>query len=216
MQTDPNWSNFLYEPRSGQLSLIDFGACQQHGRLESGASPWWRQHRTSPLGFLCGLRVRLHIRERSLGHPASPGGAMPPTWEPLPGEDSRLGWYPQAVRARVRRQLPAARARVCRRLRRARRHRAPLARARLPHRRGATATTPLARHHPTCRRYNPLARHRLMYRTSATLPEPKPKLNRHPRPRPKPKPKPKPSPSPSLSRNPTPNRTLPYQATSRR
>ena len=30
MQTDPNWSNFLYEPRSGQLSLIDFGACQQY------------------------------------------------------------------------------------------------------------------------------------------------------------------------------------------
>ena len=30
MQTDPNWSNFLYEPRTGQLSLIDFGACQSY------------------------------------------------------------------------------------------------------------------------------------------------------------------------------------------
>uniref|UniRef100_A0A7S4IZD6 ABC1 atypical kinase-like domain-containing protein n=1 Tax=Prymnesium polylepis TaxID=72548 RepID=A0A7S4IZD6_9EUKA len=30
MQTDPNWSNFLYEPRTGQLSLIDFGACQPY------------------------------------------------------------------------------------------------------------------------------------------------------------------------------------------
>lgn len=30
MQTDPNWSNFLYEPRTGQLSLIDFGACRQY------------------------------------------------------------------------------------------------------------------------------------------------------------------------------------------
>jgi len=29
MQTDPNWSNFLYEPRTGQLSLIDFGACRE-------------------------------------------------------------------------------------------------------------------------------------------------------------------------------------------
>ena len=29
MQTDPNWSNFLYDKRAGgQLSLIDFGACQ--------------------------------------------------------------------------------------------------------------------------------------------------------------------------------------------
>ena len=30
MQTDPNWSNFLYEPRTGQISLIDFGACQPY------------------------------------------------------------------------------------------------------------------------------------------------------------------------------------------
>ena len=27
MQTDPNWSNFLYSPRSGALHLVDFGAC---------------------------------------------------------------------------------------------------------------------------------------------------------------------------------------------
>ena len=30
MQTDPNWSNFLYDARTGQLSLIDFGACQSY------------------------------------------------------------------------------------------------------------------------------------------------------------------------------------------
>lgn len=30
MQTDPNWSNFLYDRRTGQLSLIDFGACQSY------------------------------------------------------------------------------------------------------------------------------------------------------------------------------------------
>ena len=30
MQTDPNWSNFLYAPRTLQLSLIDFGACQAY------------------------------------------------------------------------------------------------------------------------------------------------------------------------------------------
>jgi len=34
MQTDPNWSNFLYERRTGQLSLIDFGACQSY-------DPWF-------------------------------------------------------------------------------------------------------------------------------------------------------------------------------
>ena len=30
MQTDPNWSNFLYDPRTRQLALIDFGACRAY------------------------------------------------------------------------------------------------------------------------------------------------------------------------------------------
>ena len=30
MQTDPNWSNFLYDARTQQISLIDFGACQSY------------------------------------------------------------------------------------------------------------------------------------------------------------------------------------------
>mmetsp|Transcript_23992 Transcript_23992/g.46759 ORF Transcript_23992/g.46759 Transcript_23992/m.46759 type:complete len:614 (+) Transcript_23992:190-2031(+) len=30
MQTDPNWSNFLYDQRTGQLALIDFGACRTY------------------------------------------------------------------------------------------------------------------------------------------------------------------------------------------
>ena len=28
MQTDPNWGNFLYDPQSGVLSCVDFGACR--------------------------------------------------------------------------------------------------------------------------------------------------------------------------------------------
>jgi aarF domain-containing kinase len=28
MQTDPNWGNFLYDPSSGTLNLIDFGAAR--------------------------------------------------------------------------------------------------------------------------------------------------------------------------------------------
>ncbi|KAG2227751.1 hypothetical protein INT45_004793 [Circinella minor] len=31
MQTDPNWSNFFYNPRNGQVELLDFGACREFG-----------------------------------------------------------------------------------------------------------------------------------------------------------------------------------------
>ncbi|CAK4104720.1 unnamed protein product [Aphanomyces euteiches] len=30
MQTDPNWSNFLYDPETGKIGLIDFGAARQY------------------------------------------------------------------------------------------------------------------------------------------------------------------------------------------
>ncbi|RHY09616.1 hypothetical protein DYB25_007463 [Aphanomyces astaci] len=30
MQTDPNWSNFLYDPESGKIGLIDFGAARAY------------------------------------------------------------------------------------------------------------------------------------------------------------------------------------------
>ncbi|ETV99452.1 Atypical/ABC1/ABC1-A protein kinase, variant 2 [Aphanomyces invadans] len=30
MQTDPNWSNFLYDPQSGKIGLIDFGAARAY------------------------------------------------------------------------------------------------------------------------------------------------------------------------------------------
>ena len=67
MQTDPNWSNFLYEPRTGQLSLIDFGACQPYDpwfvdeylRLMRACAEGEREreailHHSLNLGFLTG------------------------------------------------------------------------------------------------------------------------------------------------------------------
>ena len=30
MQTDPNWANFLYNPETGQLGLLDFGATRHY------------------------------------------------------------------------------------------------------------------------------------------------------------------------------------------
>jgi len=32
MQTDPNWGNFLYDPASGALCCVDFGACREFPR----------------------------------------------------------------------------------------------------------------------------------------------------------------------------------------
>lgn len=33
MQTDPNWGNFLYDPATGVVNLIDFGAARWGGGL---------------------------------------------------------------------------------------------------------------------------------------------------------------------------------------
>ncbi|XP_042201214.1 atypical kinase COQ8A, mitochondrial-like [Callorhinchus milii] len=32
MQTDPNWSNFLYDPQSEKVSLLDFGATREFSK----------------------------------------------------------------------------------------------------------------------------------------------------------------------------------------
>lgn len=32
MQTDPNWANFLYEPQTHMVTLLDFGACREFER----------------------------------------------------------------------------------------------------------------------------------------------------------------------------------------
>lgn len=33
MQTDPNWSNFFYNPTTGRISLLDFGATRQYSEM---------------------------------------------------------------------------------------------------------------------------------------------------------------------------------------
>lgn len=64
-QTDPNWSNFLYEPRTRQLALIDFGACRSYDaafadaylRLVLACAEADRDtilHHSRQLGFLTG------------------------------------------------------------------------------------------------------------------------------------------------------------------
>ncbi|KAJ3038881.1 hypothetical protein HDV00_012802 [Rhizophlyctis rosea] len=66
MQTDPNWSNFLYNPRTDKIHLLDFGAARDFSReftdmymniLQAGsigdreACAYWSQK----IGFLTGL-----------------------------------------------------------------------------------------------------------------------------------------------------------------
>jgi len=71
MQTDPNWSNFLYEPRTRQLSMIDFGACREYDapfaasylRLVRACADGEAQreailHHSRELGFLTGEEGR--------------------------------------------------------------------------------------------------------------------------------------------------------------
>lgn len=94
MQTDPNWSNFLYEPRSGQLSLIDFGACQQYEpefadnylRLVRACADGYAErdaivHLSRELGFLTGaestLMLEAHVNAAVLVGSPFAAGAQP-------------------------------------------------------------------------------------------------------------------------------------------
>jgi predicted unusual protein kinase regulating ubiquinone biosynthesis (AarF/ABC1/UbiB family) len=68
MQTDPNWSNFFYNRQTGQIELLDFGACREfpstflqlYGRILGSAV---RQDRegvweySKQLGFVTGYET---------------------------------------------------------------------------------------------------------------------------------------------------------------
>ncbi|GAB5586673.1 hypothetical protein Unana1_01573 [Umbelopsis nana] len=68
MQTDPNWSNFFYNRRSGQIELLDFGACREfpseflakYGNILLSASRGDRDgvwHHSKELGFVTGYET---------------------------------------------------------------------------------------------------------------------------------------------------------------
>ena len=65
MQTDPNWSNFLYEPRTRQLSMIDFGACREYDA--PFAASYLRLVRACADGELCPPRQLPRQRRRPRG-----------------------------------------------------------------------------------------------------------------------------------------------------
>jgi aarF domain-containing kinase len=94
MQTDPNWSNFLYAPRTLQLSLIDFGACQAYDahfadeylRLVRACAEGHAQrdaiiHHSTQLGFLTGqesaLMLEAHVNAAVLVGSPFAAGAQP-------------------------------------------------------------------------------------------------------------------------------------------
>uniref|UniRef100_T1IMM0 Kinesin motor domain-containing protein n=1 Tax=Strigamia maritima TaxID=126957 RepID=T1IMM0_STRMM len=70
MQTDPNWSNFYYNPETKQLSLLDFGACRdfkksfvdKYIRIIKGAADRDRKaviHYSKEAKFLSGLETKV-------------------------------------------------------------------------------------------------------------------------------------------------------------
>ncbi|KAI7873029.1 ABC1 family-domain-containing protein [Spinellus fusiger] len=70
MQTDPNWSNFFYNPRNGQIELLDFGACRAfpdkflalYGRILVSASKGDREgvwEYSKQLGFVTGYETKI-------------------------------------------------------------------------------------------------------------------------------------------------------------
>jgi aarF domain-containing kinase len=72
MQTDPNWSNFLYNPDTGRLELLDFGASREYPdsfaalyvRLLAAAARGDRDtlvNLSRELGYLTGLESRTMV-----------------------------------------------------------------------------------------------------------------------------------------------------------
>ncbi|KAH8549945.1 ABC1 family-domain-containing protein [Umbelopsis sp. PMI_123] len=68
MQTDPNWSNFFYNTQSGQIELLDFGACREfpseflskYGKILLSASRGEREgvwQYSKDLGFVTGYET---------------------------------------------------------------------------------------------------------------------------------------------------------------
>ncbi|OON17770.1 ABC1 family protein, partial [Opisthorchis viverrini] len=73
MQTDPNWSNFLYNPKSGKIVLLDFGASREfkktfidvYIRLIHCAAEGDREgilHYSRELGFLTGYESKVMLQ----------------------------------------------------------------------------------------------------------------------------------------------------------
>lgn len=62
MQTDPNWANFLYDPKSDTLGLIDFGASREY--TKEFMDGWYRLIKSA----LEGDRVTMKTESEKLGY----------------------------------------------------------------------------------------------------------------------------------------------------
>lgn len=77
MQTDPNWTNFLYDPQHRVIHLLDFGATREYTREFSNAYLhviWAAAQRDVPsathwskkLGFLTGFESEVNVGRRNI------------------------------------------------------------------------------------------------------------------------------------------------------
>lgn len=62
MQTDPNWANFLYNPATSKLGLIDFGASREYSK--EFMDGWYRLIKSA----LEGNREVMKVESENLGY----------------------------------------------------------------------------------------------------------------------------------------------------
>ncbi|KAI8581593.1 hypothetical protein K450DRAFT_232061 [Umbelopsis ramanniana AG] len=110
MQTDPNWSNFFYNRQSGQIELLDFGACREfpsdflskYGKILLSASRGDREgvwQYSKDLGFVTGYETAV-MKEAHIDSVMVLG-------EPFRSDAPELyDFSTQTVTARVRDTIP--------------------------------------------------------------------------------------------------------------
>ncbi|CAE6493564.1 unnamed protein product [Rhizoctonia solani] len=117
MQTDPNWSNFLYNPHTDQLELIDFGASREYSK--EFMDDWFellsaavREDRNAcveyslKLGYLTGAEsqemIDAHVRSVTLlGVPFCPSTPQPFSFKSQTITDEIRALIPVMLRLRL-------------------------------------------------------------------------------------------------------------------
>ena len=66
MQTDPNWGNFLYDPKADKLNLIDFGASKEYPEVRVYAWVGVYSGNNNVRVYMCVCATGVSVRVRAL------------------------------------------------------------------------------------------------------------------------------------------------------